>query len=1111
MSQIPPLIISASAGTGKTYRLALEYVRLLLRYYGKKDFRVDNILVLTFTRKATAEIRERIQQHLKTICSADPRLQPDRESLIASLLGDADASTFGIREQNLLQSALRDISNDRKMLQVMTLDSYINAIFRNIVRPLRSLDEFDVDVLAIEKRMPFLLGHLMTPALKKRVDSLLRRRVSASLDRYRSFFSSLIENRWLYYLIKERLAPAEKNSLLYHYKNRDTSTARQELDRFFTAMETLLGCVGAVQLKNARPLEDYFNSAFKKLFRPFPDSEPGILQQLHQYCGNPREARRVLAAFSSGNLYSGTYIRKPVPELLSAQSDARRHLANYLIHTLFLEEQEEIESVWEAILTEYDQLIYRYRNMTYDDIAWFSLEAISNPDITHMDGSIGNVETDIQDSLSHRSRFILIDEFQDTSLLQFAILRPIILEISAGEGSKPFGGLIVVGDEKQSIFGWRGGERELILHLQEIFPTLGEVVTEDLRKSWRSTPALVGFVNAIFADHALQNHLITNAMNWSYTTIESTREADNHLSCLSFQCLPYKAGNGEDGLDQLLRNWVRAEIEPFAKPSRGESVAVLCRDNNQLGNLQMILDEFGIPSIYQPNSLLVDHPKVKPLVVWLRWLAYRQWTDWLEFLRSDYVMLKTAPLKTVLRAVKACESQSGCADPDFGAVPLAFDLYQLSATMPTELSAICDILLDRFLPGLDLSERDMQNLTAFMNVLRGFEASASEPEKDIPAFLRYLDDNRKQDELKQVAVEGNESLQLLTIHKSKGLQFERVFVIYNLSAGHGGTRDVLNWFTSFADKTFSHLRDYALTYHYTDILKYSDFSRLHVESQNREMLEELNNLYVALTRAKTKLHMLFTYQGSSDWDGYLQYQKSKNSLKLPMLLCDACVRYFAPTMEAEVVEQNAIPDKPTENDRCMAEAEEDKEKTPPPRIWRPESLARVLPVYQPAPPSEPREKEYANLRKIWLEDRHNLFGDLVHHYLSHLIHSTDSEHAHAARACIARFCSILPQSSILAVEERIRTIIPSLGDIFDCHWDKVFTEFPIYHRGKEMRIDRLMLDTKTRQGLIVDYKTGGIHEKDQLDRYLAALMELPAIRDGSYKISTRYLPIKILE
>nr|HPH61774.1 UvrD-helicase domain-containing protein [Candidatus Syntrophosphaera sp.] len=92
MSQFSSKIITASAGTGKTYRLALEYIRVILGFYGKnQDFSLDNILVLTFTKKATAEIRERINAHLALLCNDKPatdKIARERRGLLDSLWPD---------------------------------------------------------------------------------------------------------------------------------------------------------------------------------------------------------------------------------------------------------------------------------------------------------------------------------------------------------------------------------------------------------------------------------------------------------------------------------------------------------------------------------------------------------------------------------------------------------------------------------------------------------------------------------------------------------------------------------------------------------------------------------------------------------------------------------------------------------------------------------------------------------------------------------------------------------------------------------------------------------------------------------------------------------------
>ncbi len=187
-----------------------------------------------------------------------------------------------------------------------------------------------------------------------------------------------------------------------------------------------------------------------------------------------------------------------------------------------------------------------------------------------------------------------------------------------------------------------------------------------------------------------------------------------------------------------------------------------------------------------------------------------------------------------------------------------------------------------------------------------------------------------------------------------------------------------------------------------------------------------------------------------------------------------------------------------------------QQKQPPTAVY-PADLARVLPQTGGLEIPQASETRHEDLRKVWLEDRHNLFGNLAHHYLSYLMHATEPEHTRAARGCISRFCSILPQSTILASIEKLRGLIPTLDDIFAQRWDKVFTEFPIYHAGREMRVDRLMLDTRAKQAMIVDFKTGGIHEEEQLERYKQALAEVPAIKQAGYDIQIRYVPVKLYE
>jgi len=189
--QFKNAIITASAGTGKTYRLSLEFIALILKYYEHPDFQMDSILALTFTRKATAEIRERIVTNLEELIQ-----KPDSD-LIPSLrrFVPGDETRLTMRESNILLSAWQEISQDMQKLQIMTIDSYTGSIFRNIVRPMKSIDSFEIDENAVDKRMPLLLDHLMKPEFRVRINKLLSRKVQRSMDDYAKFFKSMIYNR----------------------------------------------------------------------------------------------------------------------------------------------------------------------------------------------------------------------------------------------------------------------------------------------------------------------------------------------------------------------------------------------------------------------------------------------------------------------------------------------------------------------------------------------------------------------------------------------------------------------------------------------------------------------------------------------------------------------------------------------------------------------------------------------------------------------------------------------------------------------------------------------------------------------------------------------------
>ena len=134
-----------------------------------------------------------------------------------------------------------------------------------------------------------------------------------------------------------------------------------------------------------------------------------------------------------------------------------------------LSEENDLFHVIDFLLEQYDKLLFRDKIFTHDDISYYTFRYLYDPDLSLIEADY--VSNLFYEYLSTYTRFVLIDEFQDTSIIQYKILLPIIREVISGAGVKEYGGAIIVGDEKQSIYGWRGGERDLLLN--------------DLSNTWR--------------------------------------------------------------------------------------------------------------------------------------------------------------------------------------------------------------------------------------------------------------------------------------------------------------------------------------------------------------------------------------------------------------------------------------------------------------------------------------------------------------------------------------------------------------------------------------------------------------------------------------------------
>jgi ATP-dependent exoDNAse (exonuclease V) beta subunit len=1105
-------IISASAGTGKTYRLSLEYLALLLKFHLEPDFRPDQILVITFTRKATAEIRDRIYSHLDSIINRKKEWQILASNLKHLTDKDAEISRdnpLSEAELKVLSDAYHRLMTHKDELQVMTIDSYVHSIFRNLIRPVRGIDRFELDLKAVEKRIPFLFDELMTPELLSRISGLLSRRLKPSLDEFRAFFRSLIDNRWLFYLTTKRSVNAAEGSLAYFtvHPEKWDEIADEYYSGFVSKFQDVIYNLSEF-IKTEKNLTEtneiiagsLLNKDYVKIFTPMPVRLEDLAYELKSYLKDDYTLEQILKLLEGEKyLWNGSKIRASkanpfIDDWKKLSGRAMEDLANYLLYHLFLPEQQEIINIWECVLDKYDKLIYRYKNFTYDDIAWFTFEALYSSQPPLFEAEPESVANEFYEFMCHRTRFMLIDEFQDTSTLQFHILRPMIDELLSGAGSFPYGGLIVVGDEKQSIFGWRGGQRDLLLNLDNIFQSGLPAEREALTESWRSSPTFMNCINGIFNHNVLQDFLHKADAEWNYADTSGNKHELEQETLFRFKLANYSSHSDDNKAGHTMRNFVDSMIVPAVTlaANSGRKTAVLARRNEELEMIRALLAERGITAEFQSAKSLLEHPVIKAVSYLLKFAVYHDWYDFLAFLRSDLMLMKGAELKQVMEIISAGRSDrtETNAGISFDGLPSARAAYELAASINVNeiYKSILTILQTCNIRERKLQERDYINLQYWLDKALEFERGYQSGLPELMGFLRYCEDNRDQEIMQQRDVESSNAIQLLTIHKSKGLEFDSVFVWWNLrSTPHKEETRLSSW-VHYTDKSYHNLSDIALTLHYKKVLQNSVYRDIMLEEEKRELLEELNNLYVALTRARNRLYLYVAFDKKEGWDKYWEVQDKEGRLTPPHYAVKSALLYMT---EHGVQQPDGFLQLGIEPDAGQSAAEDSIEPEPV-SDTQDFCLSEILPDWQNPFAASKKRDDYnpeMNWKTSYLTDRSNLKGNIAHYYLSLLKYATREEMEQAKTLTLRRFGNLMTGKDLQELIARLEAILPSIKDIFNEKYDLVLNEYPVFHGGREYRMDRLMIDTKARTYRIIDYKTGGVYDELQLQRYNAILKE----------------------
>lgn len=784
----PHRVILASAGTGKTFELSSRYLALIA---DKRE--PSSILATTFTRKAAGEILDRIFKRLAEATEDAKKLK--------ELQGSVDASLTAERCTELTASLARRI--DR--LQVSTIDAFFGQVLRAFALDLgvppgwKIIDEetdASLKVLAIQKA-------LMAPDLDRvQAGTLLRmlRNGSASVGVYDSILSS-VGRAYSVFL---------------------QAGGRNEWGAFKPAgpppddaeVEKLVADVGAI-----KPPPTKEHTPRVRWVRNLRKAQDAL---------KVRDWRGVLKLKPIQNVANRHYSFDSVVMLANTREVLVRVCA--AANRALLHQLNDRNAATRELMVRFDAAYQELKTgrgwMRFDDVPRLLTSATE-----HLD--------DLYFRLDGRIDHLLLDEFQDTSLEQFHILRPIMDELLSQGDEHDSRSVLCVGDVKQSLYSWRGAVPELLSGLRTEWEQLE---SRELFKNYRSSPVILSAVNQVFEgiarNAAVAEKGAAAAKRFGDGFKRHTADQETLPGEVRLTVAPEAPGHGDGadspGLDKdtARAKFVAERVKSIRAQSPVASIAVLTRTNKLITRIILELREKEIPAVGERGNPLTDSPAASAAISALQ-LAEHPGDSAARF------HLATSPLGPLLGLSREDASGAEVASRLRARVAKA-GVAGLLRWMQIRLAASMDeFSFARFDQLLSLAEEfDAEGgpIGDFVNIARSREV---EPPRGFESL---------------------NPVRVLTIHKAKGLEFDAVLLpeldrAWNLQPDsilidrrdEKGEPHPLGSVTAVTASENEELRSVCPA-----------LDDLYRRTLDRSIGEELCGLYVAMTRARRYLEMILS-------------------------------------------------------------------------------------------------------------------------------------------------------------------------------------------------------------------------------------------------------------
>ncbi len=816
-------IYDASAGSGKTYTLVKEYLKIIL--ISKKPDAYRNILAITFTNKAVHEMKSRVVESLTEFTKEHPsekalRLMQDIQNETGMALPKITEKAKGIIKNLIHNYAAFDIS---------TIDKFTHKVIRAFAHDLNLPITFEVsldtesllteavDAIIAEAGTDETLTNLLVDFTMEKTDD--DKSWDVSHDIMETGKLILNENN------REEITPFQNKTITefieIKYKLNELS---KELEAATVAMATealhLLENKG-VNLKsfNSGHFPNHLVSIQEKRFNPTNKTYHNI------------EDIKINKTASDTDL-----IESLIPELLVLLDSIYKNFERKHFYEAFLKNITPL-SLLNTVSNELAKIQKEQNVLSISEFNKLINEQIQNQPAPF-----------IYERLGEKYRHFFIDEFQDTSQMQWQNLIPLIDNaLSSEDLNREQGSLMIVGDPKQSIYRWRGGKAEQFIALSK---GGNPFVNPDwkpftLGTNYRSYSEVIDFNNQLFGFLSGQ---FTNEdykdlyQNHSHQEFNTKKGGYVHLSFVPK--IERETFDEEDVLekkDLYLAATLSTLTTVLQNGFTYKDIVILTRKKAHGTAVANYLTEHNIPILSSESLLLAASSEVQCLIDLLRYLKNNN--DLQSKANFLYYIASQQQVMVVHDFID--QGMNPKNETAFQEWLLAFDLsISFQAIRKKSLYEATEIIIAKVIP----IEKRNAYVQYFLDIVLERDIKN---QSGISDFLTYWDTHA--DKLSIPSPEGNDAVRIMTIHKSKGLEFPVVIFPFAEEDYSKGPREKM-WLN--ADEELIGLPK-ALVDKSSKVAGYGeDATTLYQQKIQEEILDNINVLYVALTRAEEQLYII---------------------------------------------------------------------------------------------------------------------------------------------------------------------------------------------------------------------------------------------------------------